>query len=143
MELIEMDYILCECPLKHLIDFVSGLEDKYEITVSKSPETCLTMVKAQDSVEEQSFFLGEALTTTCEVLIFGRFGLGIVLEDQPERAYCMAVLDALRKLQDQYWPQILTFLKDEKSKILEAEIEAHTKVMQSAVDFKLMEDAQS
>lgn len=141
MEIEERDYVLCECALPHLVDFVAGLESRYEITVSKSPEICLTMVKAQDTVEEQSFFLGEALTTICEVSIDGQTGLGIVLEDQPERAYCIAVLDALTKLKDQNWPRIVAFLETEKAEIVKAEIEAHTKIMQSAVDFKLMEDA--
>ena len=141
MELIERDYILCECPLKHLVNFVAGLEDQYDITVSKAPEICLTMVKAQDSVEGQAFFLGEALTTTCEVVIGTEFGLGIVLEDEPERAYCIAVLDALTKLQDRHWSKIEAFLTTEKSQILKAETEAHTKIMRSAVDFKLMDDA--
>ncbi|WP_092168538.1 phosphonate C-P lyase system protein PhnG [Cyclobacterium xiamenense] len=141
MELIERDYILCECPLKHLVDFVAKLEDQYEITVSKAPEICLTMVKAEDSVEGQAFFLGEALTTTCEVVIGKESGLGIVLEDQPERAYCIAVLDTLSKLKDRNWPEIDAFLNAEKAQIMKAETEAHTKIMQSAVDFKLMDDA--
>jgi alpha-D-ribose 1-methylphosphonate 5-triphosphate synthase subunit PhnG len=137
----DRDYILCECPLERLMALVEELEQRYEIKVTKSPSICLTMLKAQDSVEEQAFYLGEALTSDCEVVILGVTGYGVVLEDQPQRAYCLAVVDALAKIQDSSWPLIAAFLEREWAILEQLEKEEFTKIMQSAVDFKLMEEA--
>lgn len=137
----DRDYILCECSLQRLIPFIETLEQQYHITVAKAPSICLTMLKAQDTVEEQAFYLGEALTTDCEVAIQGVTGYGVVLEDQPERAYCLAVIDALAKIKDHNWSNIETFLHQEWAIIQQQEQEEFNKIMQSAVDFKLMEEA--
>jgi len=137
----DRDYILCECPLERLVALVEQLEQRYEIKVSKPPSICLTMLKASDTVEEQAFFLGEALTTDCEVAIQGITGYGVVLEDQPQRAYCLAVIDALAIIQDDSWPLIAAFLQREWILLEQLEKEEFTKIMQSAVDFKLMEEA--
>lgn len=138
---MDRDYILCECPLEKLIELVDKLEKDYEIKVTQMPNICLTMISAQDSVEDQDFYLGEALTTVCEIAIGNTTGYGIVLEDQPERAYCLAVIDALEKIRDYSWPLIETFLWTAWQEINQKERKEHAKIMESAVDFKLMEEA--
>ncbi len=136
----DRDYVLCEGALDRLIHLVEGLEPQYEIAVTSSPAICLTMLKAEDSVEHQPFFLGEALTTECEVAIQGITGFGVVLEDQPQRAYCLAVVDALEKIRDHNWPAIESFLQAEYAILVEQEAAAANRILQSTVDFKLMEE---
>src|ERR1700743_1512141 len=92
------DYILCECELETLEDFVISLEEKFEIQIAKAPSVCMTMVQAEDSVEFQGFYLGEAPTTECEVMVNGQRGYGICLGDEPVRSYCIAFIDALTQL---------------------------------------------
>ena len=46
-------------------------------------------------MEHQPFYLGEALTTECEVIVNDTIGYGICLGDEPVRSYCIAVIDAL------------------------------------------------
>ena len=89
------DYVLCECELAPLQDMVAALEQTHAITIVKEPSVCLTMVRAEDSLEQQPFYLGEALTTECEVTVDGRIGYGVCLGDEPVRGYCLAVVDAL------------------------------------------------
>src|SRR5262245_32212244 len=89
------DYVLCECDLAPLQDFVTALERRHGVTLVKEPSVCLTMVRAEDSLEKQEFYLGEAVTTECEVSVDGHSGYGICLGDEPVRGYCLAVVDAL------------------------------------------------
>jgi len=87
------DYILCECELEPLERFVALLEEKFEVKIVKAPSVCMTMIQAEDSVEYQEFYLGEALTTECEVLVAEQRGYGICLGDEPVRSYCIAFID--------------------------------------------------
>ena len=86
------DFILCECELEPLENFVASLEEKFEVKIAKIPSVCMTMIQAEDSVEFQEFYLGEALTTECEVMVHGQRGYGICLGDEPVRSYCIAFI---------------------------------------------------
>ena len=65
------------------------------MTIVKEPSVCLTMIRTEDSLEKQEFYLGEALTTECEVAVEGAPGYGVCLGEEPVRGYCLAVVDAL------------------------------------------------
>ncbi|CCH51559.1 putative phosphonate metabolism protein [Fibrisoma limi BUZ 3] len=135
------DYILCECPLDNLTRFVNDLSDRYQPSLLKAPRLCLTMIQAEDSVEYQPFYLGEALTTTCEVAINGKVGYGICLGDEPERAYCLAVMDAVMALNDAQAPAIDAFLVEQERLIQRRDEDEFSHIMQTKVDFKLMEQS--
>lgn len=136
---MDRDYVLCECELSALQKFVEGLEVKYQLQIAKTPGICLTMIKAEDSVEFQQFYLGEALTTECEVVINNFVGQGICLGDEPVRSYCLAVLDAILQLQDDSSAIIHEFLLDQKSVIEHAKKVEYNHILRTKVDFKLME----
>ena len=138
---MNIDYILVEGDLTRIKNFVLTLEEKYTIAITKPPSVCLTMIRAHDSVEYQEFYLGEALTTEIEVIINNNAGSGICLGDEPERAYCIAVMDALIRLNDDHYPIIQNFLMEEEKKIKEKELEEQSKILKTKVDFKLMEEA--
>lgn len=138
---MNIDYILVEGDLTRIKNFVLTLEEKYTIAITKPPSVCLTMIRAHDSVEYQEFYLGEALTTEIEVIIDNIAGSGICLGDEPERAYCIAVIDALIQLNDDHYPLIRSFLMEEEKKIKEKELEEQSKILKTKVDFKLMEEA--
>jgi phosphonate C-P lyase system protein PhnG len=135
----KQDYILCECELGPLQDFVSSLEDKFDIKIARMPSICMTMIQAEDSVEFQEFYLGEALTTDCEVLVNEQRGYGICLGDEPVRSYCIAFIDALTQLPGDDILGVNDFL-NEQAIIIEnkAKLE-YNQVMRTKVDFKLME----
>ena len=135
------DYTLCECdldPLKHL---VTELEQSCVVEIRKAPSVCLTMVPAEDSLEKQKFYLGEALTTECEVLVDGRPGFGLCLGEEPVRAYCIAVIDALLHGYGPVRSEIDAFLLEQGRLVARRDQDEFDLILQTQVDFKLMEEA--
>jgi alpha-D-ribose 1-methylphosphonate 5-triphosphate synthase subunit PhnG len=135
----EQDFILCECELEPLRDFVASIEGNFEVTIAKAPSTCMTMIQAEDSVEFQDFYLGEALTTECEVIVNGQRGYGICLGDEPVRGYCIAFIDALTQLPGADLQAVKAFLNEQCQLIKKAEQLEYNQIMRTRVDFKLME----
>lgn len=133
------DYILCECELEPLENFVASLEEKFEVKIAKMPSVCMTMIQAEDSVEFQKFYLGEALTTECEVVIDGQRGYGICLGDEPVRSYCIAFIDALTQLPASDLPSVEAFLNEQAQLIKKAAQLEYNQILRTKVDFKLME----
>jgi phosphonate C-P lyase system protein PhnG len=134
------DKVLVECNLQALISFVEELEKSINIKVVREPGICLTMVRAEDSVEKQEFYLGEALTTECEVLVDNQMGYGVCLGDEPQRAYCIAVVDALLQSGKHYNNEIKNFLETQAAIIAQNEQEEFDQIMRTRVDFKLMDE---
>ncbi len=135
----KQDYILCECELEPLQEFVSSLEDKYEVKIAKMPSVCMTMIQAEDSVEFQEFYLGEALTTECAVLVNDQLGYGICLGDEPVRSYCIGFIDALTQLPGADLTAVEAFLNEQAEIIGKAEQLEYNQILRTRVDFKLME----
>lgn len=135
----DTDYVLCECPLDSLKDFVETIERNYSVRIVKSPDVCLTMVRAEDSLEKQEFYLGEALTTECEVEVNGEAGYGLCVGEEPVRGYCIAVLDALihGNITDS---RVSDFLDQQNDVVSKTEKEEYARALQTRVDFKLMEE---
>ncbi len=135
------DYTLCECELEPLKALVEELETAHAVTVRKSPSICLAMVPAQDSLEAQTFYLGEALTTECEVEVDGRHGFGLCLGEEPVRAYCLAVLDAFLFGGVPVPAQVERFLREQERLVAKRDQDEFDLILQTQVDFKLMEEA--
>ena len=135
------DYIVCECDLEPLQKLVSHLEQTYPVEIHKSPSACLTMIPAEDSLEQQKFYLGEALTTECEVVVDGHPGFGLCLGDEPVRAYCIAVVDALLHTDFQRPLEIDAFLREQGKAVARRDQDEFNLILQTQVDFKLMEEA--
>lgn len=136
---MDSDYVLVEGDLPRIKSFVVQMEKQYTIKMTKTPATCLTMIKAADSLEKQPFYLGEALTTEAEVVINDKTGIGICIGDDPQRAYCIAVFDAIIQQEDHILPQVMDFLNGEAQRIKQRELEEQQQILRSQVDFKLME----
>lgn len=145
MDYQNIDYICVECDQTALVSFVQTLEAQYELKIVKAPALSLTMIRAEDSVEKQEFYLGEALTSDCEVAVEDITGYGTCLGDQPQRAYCIAVMDAIiqyeLKKRKEIPSSITTFLAEQTKKIQERELKEYNKILTSRVDFKLMKEA--
>jgi phosphonate C-P lyase system protein PhnG len=136
----QQDYILCECELEPLEKFVALLEEEFEVKIVRAPAICMTMIQAEDSVEFQKFYLGEALTTTCEVIVRGQRGYGICLGDEPVRSYCIAFIDALTQLPGAHLQIVEVFLKEQAALIDRSSQLEYNQVLRTKVDFKLMEE---
>ena len=133
------DHILCECPLESLEAFVTDLEPLYEVVIARPPSLCTTMICAEDSVELQPFYLGEALLTETTLVLNGQAGYGLCLGDEPIRSYCMAFLDAALLLGGAQAPRIQAFLEAQGALLEAATTMEYNQVQRTKVDFKLME----
>jgi len=132
------DYVLCECELEPLESLVRSLENDYEVVIVKAPSVCLTMIRTEDSLEKQEFYLGEALTTECEVKVNGTPGYGVCLGEESVRSYSIAVMDAL--LHQGGTPAVSGFLEQQRAAIQEREEREFHLTLRTQVDFKLMEE---
>ncbi len=132
------DRTLVEAPLAPLQALVEGLERQHSVVIVRAPEICLTMLRAEDSLDRQEFLLGEALTTACDVSINGIPGYGLCLGEEPVRAYCIAILDSLREQNriDSATQIALDSFAREVDLAQRAEF-AH--ILRTQVDFKLLE----
>lgn len=135
----QADYILCECELGSLTAFVQELEAEYQVKVVRQPAVCMTMVQAEDSVEGQPFYLGEALTTECELQVDGNAGYGLCLGDEPLRCYCIAFMDALLLSPDRNWRRVEAFLEQQGAAVAAREQVEYNHIQRTKVDFKLLE----
>lgn len=136
----QADYILCECALEPLEAFVREMEQHCTVQVIRQPAIATTMIRAEDSVEGQAFYLGEALITECEVAVDGQPGFGICLGDEPVRSYCIAFVDALLQLADTRGARVDAFLKEQENLIAAKVLTEHKQIQRTKVDFKLMEE---
>jgi alpha-D-ribose 1-methylphosphonate 5-triphosphate synthase subunit PhnG len=96
------------------------------------------MLRAEDSLDQQEFLLGEALTTSCEVSINTVPGYGLCLGEEPVRAYCSAVLDSLRE-QNLIDPVSIAALQSMHDKLIEDQRAEYAQILRTQVDFKLLE----
>lgn len=133
------DYILCECALLPLQLFVAETEQTVTVEIVKQPAICMVMIKAEDSVDAQPFYLGEALATDCELLVNGVHGIGICLGDEPQRSYCIAFIDAYTQIPGADTAQVNTFLTEQANAIDMRDKQESELIMRTRVDFKLME----
>ena len=136
---IDRDQVLCECALEPLAKLVEQLENSCDIQLVKSPTPCLVMIRATYSIEGQEFYLGEALASECEVSVDESAGYGICLGEEPERAYALAVIDALYAAGTV--PRTV-----EQFVTTQCQLQSHqeqiefNQIMRSQVDFKLFDE---
>jgi alpha-D-ribose 1-methylphosphonate 5-triphosphate synthase subunit PhnG len=135
------DYTLCECDLEPLRCLVEQLETRFSIEIRRQPSICLTMIPAEDSLEAQRFYLGEALTTECEVAVDGHTGFGLCLGEEPVRCYCIAVIDALLNRGTELPAEVEAFLHEQGEAVRKRDQDEFDLILQTQVDFKLMEEA--
>jgi alpha-D-ribose 1-methylphosphonate 5-triphosphate synthase subunit PhnG len=133
-----LDQVLIESPLGEVQALVEGIEKQHTVRLVREPEVCLTMLRAEDSLDAQEFLLGEALTTSCEVSVDGTAGFGMCLGEEPVRAYCVAVFDALRERQaiDEALFDTLAQMNRRRE---ERDRREFAQTLRTQVDFKLLE----
>jgi alpha-D-ribose 1-methylphosphonate 5-triphosphate synthase subunit PhnG len=124
--------------LAGLTEVILGIEERHRVEIVRVPEAVMRMIRAQDSLEGQEFYLGEALVTQCEVQVNGVTGYGMCLGDEPVRSYAMGVLDALRE-QGGLDAGVVAFVEGESERLERQDREEFARTMRTRVDFKLLE----
>jgi alpha-D-ribose 1-methylphosphonate 5-triphosphate synthase subunit PhnG len=137
---LDQDQVLCECAQDRLINFVSQLESNLTVEIVLAPKLCMTMVQAEDSIDFQPFYLGEVLITECQVTVNGELGYGYCMGDAPQRAYSIAIIDALLHMpQHPLQTEIHLFIEKERVILTKSQLEEYNQILKTKVDFKIME----
>ncbi|MFE5323117.1 phosphonate C-P lyase system protein PhnG [Paenibacillus sp. NPDC056579] len=133
--------ILIEGDRKLLQQLCCQIEERHEITVVKPPEKSLVMSKARDSVSGQPFYLGEVLVTECTIALGDVHGFGLLIGEDAERAYELAVVDAAMMAtlpETEGWFELL---KKEEQRIAERRALESARIMKTRVQFDTMEES--
>lgn len=116
------------------------IEQNYTVTMIKPPEKSLVMTKAKDSVSQQPFYVGEVLVTECTVSINGIYGFGILMGEDAERSYQLAVVDGAFQAglpETKAWDALL--LVEEQNTLLGHKL-VYAQAMKTKVNFDTMEE---
>jgi alpha-D-ribose 1-methylphosphonate 5-triphosphate synthase subunit PhnG len=126
---------------RSLLDrLTSEIEASSNVHTVRSPETSLVMGKARDSVSGQPFFIGEILVTECTVELDGTTGFGICLGEEPEKAYCLAVVDAAFQAGHPEIPVWNELLQEEEKHLEQREKQELERILQTKVHFETAEE---
>jgi alpha-D-ribose 1-methylphosphonate 5-triphosphate synthase subunit PhnG len=140
LERTRITRIVAECDVDRLKDWVKVIEKNHAVYRVHEPQKTLVMAKARDSATFDPFYLGEVLATECTVKIDDNIGFGLLIGDQPERTYMIAVVDAafngkLPEIRD-----ILPSMMDEERGISEKQEREFARSERTRVNFETMGD---
>lgn len=135
----ELQEVLAEGDAAVWRDLADSIAAKYEIHILKEPETCLVMSKAQDTVGNAPFYLGEVLITEAAVAINGVTGYGHTLEEDPVKALCIAVIQSALAAGLPETGHIQKVIEAEKARILNSVNREQALIDKTKVRFAIME----
>ncbi|HBG5344906.1 TPA: phosphonate C-P lyase system protein PhnG [Clostridioides difficile] len=95
MYTVDSTKILINMNLEKLEKIYSMIKDTSSISIIKEPNLATVMVRANESVKNTTFNLGEILVTECSVKVDESLGYGIVAENNNRKAIYLAVIDAI------------------------------------------------
>ena len=86
---------------RDLLDGIAReVERAHDVEVVREPVEELVMLKMRESARRSQFYLGEALMTSCVVRIGEAYGYGMVLGEDRDKAFDLAIVDAAYALDD-------------------------------------------
>jgi alpha-D-ribose 1-methylphosphonate 5-triphosphate synthase subunit PhnG len=136
---VELREILAEGAYMVWLRLAEEIAKNHDIQVLRAPETCTMMLQAVDSVGQTPFYLGEVLMTEAAVAIGGQTGYGFALEDEPERAVCIAVIDAALAAEVAMSEYIGKIIAAEAERIMTRRRQEKSLVAATKVNFAIME----
>lgn len=96
----ERTQVLVEGDRDLLGSIAREVEQVHDVEVVREPVEELVMLKMRESARRSQFYLGEALMTSCVVRIGEAYGYGMVLGEDREKAFDLAIVDAAYALDD-------------------------------------------
>ena len=86
--------ILVEGDRTVLDQLAREIEQMHDVALVKEPTEELVMLRVRESAQRSQFYLGEALMTSCVVRIGDAYGYGMVMGEDHDKAFDLAVVDA-------------------------------------------------
>jgi alpha-D-ribose 1-methylphosphonate 5-triphosphate synthase subunit PhnG len=120
-------------------ELVNEIARNYDIHVLATPQQALTMVKLRETAQKSLFYLGEVLVTETKVEINNTLGIGIVVGDEEEFSYQLAVIDAAYEanlVETEKWTLLF---EDEEKRIHENRLIKEASILKTKVNFEMMD----
>lgn len=140
MEKIRITRIAAECKIEKLQDWAKRIEENHNVEIVRNPQKTLVLTKARDSAALQPFYLGEVLASACTVEADGSIGFGLIIGDEPERAYLIAVIDAALEGNFEEVEEILPEMFEEEKEIEKRQKRELALSQKTRVNFETMGD---
>ncbi len=136
-----MDFreIMAAGDLDRWLDLAQTVVDNHTVEILLPPETCTAMLQAVDSVGCAPFYLGEVLMSEAAVAIKGVAGYGFAIEDEPQRALCVAIFDAALAAGVSEADTIRRALDEEAGRLCARQRQEESFVAATKVNFAIME----
>lgn len=125
-------------PWKEKIEALGSIE------TIKRPNMGLVMMRAEESVENAVFNVGEVLVSEATVSVDGMLGYGISMGNEQEKAEVLAMIDAVYHSEDKKWLPIINsfnlWLKEQQEIQYQKKLSEFQITKRSFVDFNVMDD---
>ncbi|MCC0654459.1 phosphonate C-P lyase system protein PhnG [Clostridioides sp. ES-S-0001-03] len=95
MHTVDSTKILINMNYEKLEQIYLMIKNTSSISIIKAPSLATVMVRANESVKNTTFNLGEILVTECSVKVDESLGYGIVAENNEKKVICLAAIDAV------------------------------------------------
>ncbi|MCZ2259164.1 phosphonate C-P lyase system protein PhnG [Sporosarcina sp. G11-34] len=131
--------ILIDGSPKFVNELASEIERNYDIHILSKPQHALTMIKMRETAKNSLFYLGEVLVTETKVQINNKLGIGVVVGNEEQLSYELAVIDAAYQgnlVETIHW----TFLfEEEEKRIHENRKKKEASILKTKVNFEMMD----
>lgn len=94
MEREQLNFYLQQIPVTEIISLRREIEDTATVELIQKPTSQTLLVPVHDPINEGTFLSGEVLVTSSIVRINNTNGWAMVMDDNPEQAVSIAILDA-------------------------------------------------
>lgn len=120
-------------------ELASEIESNYDIQILSEPQHALTMIKMRETAKKSLFYLGEVLVTETKVQINNKFGIGIVVGNEEELSYELAVIDAAYQANLKETENWTLLFKEEEQRIYENKEKREVAILKTKVNFEMMD----
>ena len=86
--------LLIHCRARFLSKWAKQMCEEAEMNLLEEPSTGLTMINMRESAKQSLFYLGEVLISEAKVECRGHIGIGMIVGNELQKAYDLAVIDA-------------------------------------------------
>ena len=128
--------ILARAERQDVAKMSADIQKTYNPVIVKEPGKTLTMIKMREPVMQSLFYIGEVIVYEAVVEIDGVQGVAVVMGDDAERAFNIAIIDAAANKGVFTGMNTLLELEKEQNDLLMRENAMHLKTM---VNFESMD----
>ena len=115
------------------------IERNYAIQILSEPQHALTMIKLRETAKNSLFYLGEVLVTETKVQINNQLGIGIVMGNEEELSYELAVIDAAYQGKLEETKNWTLLFEVEEKRIHKNKVKREKSILKTKVDFEMMD----